>query len=248
MGLIERWIRSGITTPTLGVITTRTARGACAAKVPFRHRARHLVRDAGVFRAGLPAARQAPRADARACGRAIRRAGAVRRQRGGRVPWAELLRRVFAAADVLACPCGGRRRVLAVVVDSAIARTLLAALGLPCAAATFAPARAPSIRPPRIPSAGVLGNSQQHHEIDRAEIATELLGHLLLGRGDEAATNRAAARPTCDEIVGAGMARASACNSRVHIPMSLCSSACSCSGSSPANARELGSPPMSPMS
>ena len=63
-------------------------------------------------------------------------------KRGGRVPWAELLRRVF-AADVLACPCGGRRRVVAVVVDSALARTLLAALGLPCTPATFAPARAP---------------------------------------------------------------------------------------------------------
>jgi hypothetical protein len=49
----------------------------------------------------------------------------------GPVPWAKLLLRVF-VADVLACPCGGgRRRLLAVVVDSAIARTLLAELGLP---------------------------------------------------------------------------------------------------------------------
>jgi hypothetical protein len=61
---------------------------------------------------------------------------------GGRVPWAELLRRAF-AADVLTCPCGGRRRVVAVVIDSAIARALLAALGLPYNPATFAPARAP---------------------------------------------------------------------------------------------------------
>jgi hypothetical protein len=38
--------------------------------------------------------------------------------RGGRVPWAELLRRVF-AADVLACPCSGQRRVVTVVVGSA---------------------------------------------------------------------------------------------------------------------------------
>jgi len=30
--------------------------------------------------------------------------------RVGRVPWAELLRRVF-APDVLSCPCGGRRGV-----------------------------------------------------------------------------------------------------------------------------------------
>ena len=60
--------------------------------------------------------------------------------RGSRVPWAALLRRVFAAA-VLSCPCGGRRRVVA--VDAARARPLLAALGLPCTPATFAPARAP---------------------------------------------------------------------------------------------------------
>jgi hypothetical protein len=72
--------------------------------------------------------------------RAAARGG--RRFRGGRVPWDDLLRRVF-AADVLARPCGGRRRVVAVVVDSAIARALLAARGLPCTPATFAPARAP---------------------------------------------------------------------------------------------------------
>jgi hypothetical protein len=31
-----------------------------------------------------------------------------------RLPWAERLKRVF-AHDVLACPCGGRRRVLTLV-------------------------------------------------------------------------------------------------------------------------------------
>src|SRR5258706_12696019 len=35
-----------------------------------------------------------------------------------------------------------------------------------------------------------------------AEIATEPLGHLLLRRGDEAATDRAAAGATRDELVG----------------------------------------------
>jgi hypothetical protein len=52
------------------------------------------------------------------------------------------LRRVF-ATDVLSCPCGGRRSVVAVVMDSAMARAVLAALGLPCTPATFAPARDP---------------------------------------------------------------------------------------------------------
>jgi hypothetical protein len=58
------------------------------------------------------------------------------------------LRRVF-AADVLACPCGGRRGVVAVVVDSTIARTVLATLGLPC---TRRPSRRgqPNVGPPTL--------------------------------------------------------------------------------------------------
>jgi hypothetical protein len=103
---------------------------------------RHLVRYAGVFgpahrqraklRALVPAPADEPAAAPAPCGA----------HPGSRVPWAVLLRRVF-ATDVLACPCGGRRRVIAVVVDSGRARPLLAALGLPCTPATFAPARAP---------------------------------------------------------------------------------------------------------
>ena len=53
-----------------------------------------------------------------------------------------LLRRVF-AEDVLHCPCGGRRSVIAVVVDPAVARALLAVLALPSESVTFAPAHAP---------------------------------------------------------------------------------------------------------
>ena len=60
----------------------------------------------------------------------------------GRVPWAELLRRVF-ATDVLSCPCGGHRSVIGVVVDDAMARAVLATLGLPCTPATLVPARDP---------------------------------------------------------------------------------------------------------
>jgi hypothetical protein len=62
--------------------------------------------------------------------------------RARRLPWAELLRRVF-ADDVLQCPCGGRRSVIAVVTDPALANTLLTALGVPSEHATFAPARSP---------------------------------------------------------------------------------------------------------
>jgi hypothetical protein len=38
---------------------------------------------------------------------------------------------------------GGRRSVIAVVVNSTLARAVLAALGLPCTPTTFAPARDP---------------------------------------------------------------------------------------------------------
>jgi hypothetical protein len=64
------------------------------------------------------------------------------RVRTGRLPWADLLRRVF-ADDVLQCPCGGRRSVIAVVTDPRVARTLLAALHLPHSLSVFAPARDP---------------------------------------------------------------------------------------------------------
>jgi hypothetical protein len=88
---------------------------------------RHLVRYAGVFgpacqrraqlRALVPArGGEPPPAAATPSGST----------RAGRVPWAELLRRVF-ATDVLSCPCGGRRSVISVVVDSAIARGARAA-------------------------------------------------------------------------------------------------------------------------
>ena len=104
---------------------------------------RHLVRYAGVFgpasqrraqlRALVPArGGESPLAAATPSGST----------RAGRVQWAELLRRVF-ATDVVSCPCGGRRSVIAVVVDSALARAVLAALGLPCTPTTFAPARDP---------------------------------------------------------------------------------------------------------
>jgi hypothetical protein len=104
---------------------------------------RHLVRYAGVFgpasqrRAQLRALVPVPTGDPPPG--AATPSGAAR---AGRVPWAELLRRVF-ATDVLACPCGGRRSVVAVVVDAAMARAVLAVLGLPCTPATFAPARDP---------------------------------------------------------------------------------------------------------
>ena len=108
---------------------------------------RHLVRYAGVFgpaskaRAKLRAVVPATDLDGAAtprCPTAKQLVGS----RARRLLWADLLRRVF-AQDVLACPCGGRRTVVAFVTDPCRAHSLLTALGLPAAPATFAPARDP---------------------------------------------------------------------------------------------------------
>ena len=62
-----------------------------------------------------------------------------------RIPWAELLLRVF-RADVPLCPCGGRRVVLAFITEKKVVKEILEHLGL---AAT-----GPPIAPARIPDAG----------------------------------------------------------------------------------------------
>jgi hypothetical protein len=58
------------------------------------------------------------------------------------LPWADLLRRVF-AEDVLRCPSGGRRSVVALVTDATLARSVLRTPGLATEPASFAPARDP---------------------------------------------------------------------------------------------------------
>jgi hypothetical protein len=62
---------------------------------------------------------------------------------GGRHPWADLLKRVF-AVDVLRCPgCGGRRKIVAAITQAAVIRAILAALGLPTDPPAVHPARGP---------------------------------------------------------------------------------------------------------
>jgi hypothetical protein len=63
-------------------------------------------------------------------------------ERPRRLDWPALLLRVF-ENDVLACPCGGRRRVLAFMPEPAVAKSILERLGLRATAPPTAPARAP---------------------------------------------------------------------------------------------------------
>ena len=60
-----------------------------------------------------------------------------------RVPWADLLKKVF-AVDVLACPdCGGRLQIIAFIADDTVARRILLHLRLDSRGPPVARAQAP---------------------------------------------------------------------------------------------------------
>ena len=61
--------------------------------------------------------------------------------RGRWIEWADLLKRVW-AWQVLACACGGTRRVMAAMHKGSIAEKILKQLGLPTHLPVLAPARA----------------------------------------------------------------------------------------------------------
>jgi hypothetical protein len=112
---------------------------------------RHLVRYSGVFG---PASKLRTKLRALVPSDPTQQAGAhcaeprppaSTASRARRLPWADLLQRVF-ADDVLQCPCGGRRSIVAIVTDTALARVLLAGLGLatdPVTGTSPAPTRPP---------------------------------------------------------------------------------------------------------
>jgi hypothetical protein len=60
-----------------------------------------------------------------------------------RIDWASLLKRTY-IADVLACPCGGRRRIICDVNERATIVEILSHLGLPFDAPKLARARDPT--------------------------------------------------------------------------------------------------------
>jgi hypothetical protein len=62
------------------------------------------------------------------------------RRPDARIPWADLLKRVF-LLDVLACPCGGRRRVIAFITERKVIKAILDCLGLPTTGPPIEPAR-----------------------------------------------------------------------------------------------------------
>lgn len=57
-----------------------------------------------------------------------------------RIPWHELLLRVF-HEDILTCPCGGRRKVIAFIDEKPVIERILRHLGLPTTGPPTAPAR-----------------------------------------------------------------------------------------------------------
>jgi hypothetical protein len=63
---------------------------------------------------------------------------------GARIDWASLIRRVY-LEDILACPCGGRRRVVADITEHEVVVTILSRLGLPTEPPPIARARSPGV-------------------------------------------------------------------------------------------------------
>jgi hypothetical protein len=61
-------------------------------------------------------------------------------RRPSTIPWSELLLRVF-RLDVLVCPCGGRRSVLAFITEKKTIAQILGHLGIPATGPLIAPAR-----------------------------------------------------------------------------------------------------------
>jgi hypothetical protein len=61
---------------------------------------------------------------------------------GARIDWASLLRRVY-LQDVLACPCGGRRAILADITEPEVVVAILSHLNLPTEPPPVARARSP---------------------------------------------------------------------------------------------------------
>ena len=106
----------------------------------------HLVRYHGVFapaarwrREVIPAPEPAPPAVAETA-QPIPSIDDHHTRRALRIPWAELLQRVF-REDVLSCPCGGRRMVLAYVTNSKTVKAILDHLGLPSTGPPVSPTR-----------------------------------------------------------------------------------------------------------
>ena len=76
-------------------------------------------------------------------GRPRPRPKAIPGTRTYRLPWADLLKKVF-AVDVLACPdCGGRLQIIAFIADDTVARRILLHLGLDSRGPPVARAQAP---------------------------------------------------------------------------------------------------------
>jgi hypothetical protein len=149
--------RPGALTPASGlrpkVVPRQTAAGeeeAAGAAAGCRHGAggggvRQVAGEDNAATPAIPASasvrRQHAQRRARARLRVPHRSGR-RRSRRQRLPWADLLRRVF-GIDVLVCPqSAGPRRVLAAIHDPAAIARLLAALGLTAAGADPAGCRA----------------------------------------------------------------------------------------------------------
>ena len=98
----------------------------------------------------VPAPSQGPRPAQAPCSsgppdksRRRQRASEPPRPLDSRIPWNELLLRVF-REDILACPCGVRRKIIAFTDEKPVIERILGHLSLPTTGPPTAPARFPA--------------------------------------------------------------------------------------------------------
>jgi hypothetical protein len=92
-----------------------------------------------------------------------------------RLPWADLLRRVF-LGDVLDCPkCHGRMRLVAAVMEAAAVERILCHFGREPRAPSLTPARAPPERDPIRRAARRFRRPSALRRLPRAALAPEAI-------------------------------------------------------------------------
>lgn len=139
--------RNGKTAVVLDPMTLLSRLGAQVPPPRFQMLTYHGVLGTAASRRDEIVPKDEPEAEGRRCRSGSRKTGSgeVRqRSRPERIPWADLVRRVW-LEDILRCECGGRRTVLAMVIDPVAIERVLTHIGLPYSP----PKRAPPGAMPR---------------------------------------------------------------------------------------------------
>jgi hypothetical protein len=125
-------------------------RGQCHASRPSRSQGEKCSNERALTaicaaQAPVPASDRAERVCRSAPDKPVHGAPYALRAASSRIPWAELLKRVY-DVDALQCPCGGRLEFISLILEPEVAREILQSLRLPSEPPPIARARSPDVR------------------------------------------------------------------------------------------------------